>query len=290
MPVFLARIFGSLFGFIWIIIAIAIFGAIFSRVKKSGSRGMFSRNAMDTGFFALRGKTGEQKKIVKYFMSTGILGLIFKITDAEFENILGNKVSSFGESLAERALDAHGMDADEVKEIPPIRVENYYEGSRLFKLFRDGTFRACEYQMSYLMFSQKQMYVYSHTFDLTSFDTTEQTREYFYQDITSVDVTKKQVEFPNPRPMSYLAGGIGDILLGIVLLAASRGSEVIIFLAFAAIVSGILFAIFAGYTRSVVSNLVLRLTVAGDEFVCAMNAENISAIQGMKAKIREKKK
>jgi len=39
-----------------------------------------------------------------------------------------------------------------------------------------------------------------------------------------------------------------------------------------------------------VSNKKVLHFVPGDEFVCVMKPENIAAIQGMKAKIREKKK
>ena len=59
---------------------------------------------------------------------------------------------------------------------------------------------------------------------------------------------------------------------------------------FLILIAGVILSVYLGYSRRVVSNLTLRLTVPGDEFVCVMNPENIEAIQGMKAKIREKKK
>ncbi len=265
---------------IGIIVSLIVLSIIIRAVRSKGKKGISNGMDMDHGFLGMRGRTREQKNVIKYFNSTGILGAIFRISNDTFDGILNNKVREYGEQLDKRALEAHGMDADEVKEIPPIRVENYFSGSRYFKMFRDHTFRASEYQMSYLMFSEKQLYAYSHTFDLTSANTTEQTREYFYEDITNIDVTKKQIEFPDPRPLKYIFGGIGAIIGGSIL-------GVILFIP--GLIAGIFIMAFLGYSRSVVDNLVLRLTVSGDEFVCAMRPENITAIQGMKAKIREKK-
>jgi len=266
--------------FISIVVGLIVLIIIIRAVKSKGKKGTLNMTNVDSGVMGMRGRTREQKNVIKYFNSTGILGAIFRISNDTFDGILNNKVREYGDQLDKRALAAHGMDADEVKEIPPIRVENYFSGSRYFKMFRDNTFRASEYQMSYLMFSEKQLYAYSHTFDLTSANTTEQTREYFYEDITSIDVTKKQIEFPDPRPLKYIFGGIGVIVGSLIL-------GVILFIP--GLIAGIFIMAFLGYSRSVVDNLVLRLTVSGDEFVCAMRPENMAAIQGMKAKIREKK-
>jgi len=274
-----------------IVVAILLFGGI-------GVFKMFSRKgkslSSDTGFappqMGLRGKTKEQKQIIKYFMSTGILGMIFRISNSTFDNLLKRKVDEFSSQIETRALDAHGMDYDEVKEIRPILVENHYRFSRYFKIFRDHTFRASEYQMTYLMFGEKQLYAYSYIFDLTGADTVEQTKEYFYKDITNVEVTKGQIEHPAPRPMEYIIGGIACIIIGLLLVLVSQGNGGVIFLGGLILAAGVFISAFAGYSRRVIDYLILKLTVSDDEFICAMNIENIAAIQGMKAKIREKKK
>jgi len=272
-----------------IVVGLIVLSIIIKVVKSKNKKGITGSMNVDNSFMGMRGRTPEQKKIIKYFSSTGIMGAIFKISDSAFDGILGAKVNECRSWINARALNVHGMDADEVKETTPILVENYATDSRFFKIFRDLTFRASEYQMSYLLFGEKQMYAYSHTFDLTSANTTERTREYFYEDITDVDVTQKKIEFPNPRPLGYLVGGIACIIFGLILMMAVRGGAGVFF-GLAGIVTGIVLAFFLGYTRSVVDNLVLRLTVPGDEFICAMKPENMVAIQGMKAKIREKKK
>jgi hypothetical protein len=274
---------------IGIIVAIIVLNIVIRIVKSKGKNGISGGMDAGTGFLSMRGRTGVQKKVIKYFNSTGILGAIFKISNSTFDSILNSRVSKYGAQIENRALTAHGMDADEAKEIPPIRVENYFTGSRFFKMFRDHTFRASEYQMSYLMFSDKQLYAYSHIFDLTSDNATEQTREYFYEDITSVDVVQKDIEFPDPRPMGYLISGIASLFFAFIMFAVVGGGDGMFF-ALCGVVAGILLLAILGYSRSVVKSLILRITVAGDEFICAMKPENLPAIQGMKAKIREKKR
>ena len=290
----------------WIVVGLMVTIVVIRIIRNVLRKGKNVSNTTSTvmtpPYMGMRGKTAEQKKVVKYFMSTGILGMIFRISNSTFDNLLNSKADELVSGIEGRALETHGMDADEVKEIPPILAEGYYEGSQYFKVFRNTfhtsesqfrsseyQFRASEYQMTYLMFSDKQMYAYSYIFDLTSANTSEQTKEYFYEDITSVEVTKKQIEFPTPRPMEYLVGGIAGIILGLLLMVLSTGNGGVVFLGLLILVFGIIIAFFAGYSRHIVEKLFLRLTVAGDEFVCAMKPENMEAIQGMKAKIRDKK-
>jgi uncharacterized protein YoxC len=169
------------------------------------------------------GKPENQKKVVQYLNDIVIdstfwfllvftygIGVIIRyinnlMTNKDFDRLLESKKEEVASQIADRALEAHGMDADEVREIPPILAEDFNPKSRFSRLCRDLTFRASEYQMTYLMFSDKQMYAYKHTFDLTSADTNEQTNEFFYEDITSVDIVKTQRDMPVPRSWQYIA-------------------------------------------------------------------------------------
>jgi uncharacterized coiled-coil protein SlyX len=168
------------------------------------------------------GKPENQKKMVQYLNGIVIdstfwflllftfgIGVIIRhisnlMTNNDFDRLLNVKKEKIASQIAARALESHGMDADEVREIPPILAEDFYPKSRFSKLFRDLTFRASEYQMTYLMFSEKQVYSFKHTFDLTSTDTDEQTNEFFYEDITSIDIAKKQRDMPVSRSWQYI--------------------------------------------------------------------------------------
>lgn len=163
------------------------------------------------------GKPENQKRVVQFLDGIVIdstfwfllvftlgIGVIIRhinnlMTNDDFDKLLDSKSKEVASQIADRALESHGMDADEVKEIPPILAEDFYPKSRFSKLFGDETFRASEYQMTYLMFSEKQMYSFRHTFDLTSDDVDEQTNEFFYEDITSVDIAKTKRDMPMPR-------------------------------------------------------------------------------------------
>jgi len=284
--------FGSILPVISIVIGLIIFWVVYRKLSKRMKTS--SKTSATTGMIppsmGLRGKTTEQKQVIKYFMSTGILGMIFKISDKTFDTLLDNKASEVASRIVNRSLEAHGMDADEVQEIPPILTENYYGGSQYFKLFRDETFRASGWQMTYLMFSEKQMYAYSYIFDLTSAETIEQTKEYFYEDITSIDIIQEQKEFPAPRPMEYLMMGVAGIIIGfLMMMAGGQLGAGMAFIGFLILIASVIVLAFLGFSRKLVNYLTLRLTVPGDEFVCSMHPDNIAAIQGMKAKIREKK-
>jgi hypothetical protein len=272
---------GIVFGIIGVIIVFIIIRAIRVKNKKRLS------NSTDTeqGFIAMRGKTNEQKQIIKYFSSTGIFGFIFKISNSVFDTALYHKIENCKSWINARAINVHGIDVDEVKEISPILIGNYSSDSRYFKIFNDGIFRASEYQMTYLLFGEKQMYAYCNKFDMTSENTTERTREYFYEDITNIDVTQKKVEIPNPRKRSSIICGIILIIFSLLL-----SGVVGIFFGICSLIAGIIVLIFVGYSRSVVDYVVLRLSVAGSSFECDMKPGDMPAIQGMKAKIREKKK
>ena len=231
-----------------------------------------------------RGKTEEQKKVIKYFSNTSIFRAMFGMvmSNENFDLLLNRKADEVVSKIDERVLVSHGIDVNEVNEIQPILIEGYYAGSHYFKLFKDNTFRASEYQMTYLMFSEKQMYAYSYVFDMTSADATEQTNEYFYEDITNIKVTLEKTDCLKPRPSNFIVGWTIAVVLGILLS----------FLVLPAIVAiiGVIVLCFFGFSRTVTESLILRITVPGDEFVCAMKPENIEAVQGMKAKIREKKR
>ena len=268
----------AIIGFIAILLIIDYF---FKKVSvKSISRILASK-------LTDKGKTKEQKNIIRFFRP-GLLRAIFPISTDFFMSVLEKKKKEHGENILEKALAKHGMDKDEVKEIPPIFIEDYYGASEYYKITQDYTMYASQYQMTCLTFSDKQVYAYSVLFDTTSNNTEIHTDEYFYKDITNLNVIHDKVELVNPRHWCYPLSAI--LLLGFgYSLIFSTFSGLGLYLGFASFISGLITLFFLGFSRTVEDKLILRLTVPGDVFECAMKIENIPAVQGMKAKIREKK-
>jgi hypothetical protein len=223
-----------------IIIPIIIILVVLAVLYKTGILGKVS--GLD-----LRGKTDEQKRIIKYFHAKGILAFLFPVTDADFDAILKKKVAEY--NIFQMALKKIGLDVDEVREINPIFFDGYYSsGGAAVKLGKDMVYRTSKYQMSCLLFSSTQVYLYSFIFDLKSNETNEHTEEYFYKDVTSVTTDTNIIE------IRYVNGCLGiDV------------------------------------RRVSVPLFSFRLVVPGDSFSCVMDEEAEPAIQGMKAKLREKK-
>ena len=150
----------------------------------------------------------------------------------------------------ERALNKIGLDESELKEIDPVHFENYVFGKKAFaKMGKDGKLRSSAYQVSWLFFSSTQVYLYQYTFNLDEDGKQERTEEYFYKDITNFSTSSDTEETPQWDPKEK------DFVL-----------------------------------KNVDSNR-FRLVVPGDSFYCPMaqNEYTERAIQGMKAKLREKK-
>ncbi|MCL2059321.1 MAG: hypothetical protein FWH01_09750 [Oscillospiraceae bacterium] len=84
---FVSELLSTVLPIIGIIIVAIIIINVVRRVMNAKSKGISSRTGSEYGFMGLRGKTKEQKKIIKFFMSTGILGAIFKISNSTFDTI-----------------------------------------------------------------------------------------------------------------------------------------------------------------------------------------------------------
>ena len=300
---------GIIVGLFALIFIIRIINSIRNTLRRG--KNILSENAkfMSPPDMGMRGKTKEQKRVVRYFGTITLIDIFLgcvtygiwfiyifffrRMSNTAFDELLNSKADELASKIEERTLETHGVDTDEVKEIPPILTESFYNGSRYFKMFKDHSFRASEYQMTYLMFSEKQVFVYSNIFDLTSANTTEQTKEYFYEDITTIDVSKKQTEFPDFRLLKgYLLSGIASLVIGYLIFMFSAreiGAPILGGLFQIAGMILIILSVVLGFSRRLVDSLILRLTVSNDEFVCVMKPESIEAIQGMKAKIRDKK-
>jgi len=200
----------------------------------------------------LKGRNAEQQKVIKYFYGVG--GCLSKgLKDEEYEAMVMQRVKST--DWKQKALKKIGLDESQVNEIEPVHFQDYVinEKSRYVRRGKDRKWRSSAYQISYILFSSSQIYVYQYTFNMDSDEKKERTEEYFYKDITNFSTTTDTVEKE-------------------VLEKTSCKGE-------------------PSYKRTQVETSDFAIIVPGDKFYCAMEANDYSerAVQGMKAKLREKK-
>ncbi len=200
----------------------------------------------------LKGRSPNQQKVIKYFAGEG--GCLSKgLSDAEYDEMVRAVVN--GTDWKQKALSKIGLDEDQLKEIDPIHFEGYYfdEKKTYAKYGADKKWRSSAYQISWLFFSADQVYLYQYTFNMDEEGKKEHTEEYFYKDITNFSTTSDTVEKEVPETSG-----------------CNNNVE---------------------YVKKSVDYTRFALVVPGDKLYCSMDQsdEYESAIQGMKAKLREKK-
>jgi hypothetical protein len=200
----------------------------------------------------LKGRTPDQQKVIKYFYGAG--GCFSKgISDQEYEGMVMAKAKSV--DFTQKALDKIVLDESQVNEVAPIHFEDYlFDDKKAFaRCGKDGVWRSSAYQISWIFFSSTQVYVYQYTLNMDEDGKKEDTQEYFYKDITNFSTSSDTVEKETVSKVSC------------------TGS--------------------ATYVRTSVNTNRFQLSAMGDKFYCAMKEsdEAEKAVQGMKAKLREKK-
>ncbi|OGL42980.1 MAG: hypothetical protein A2161_04655 [Candidatus Schekmanbacteria bacterium RBG_13_48_7] len=199
-----------------------------------------------------KGRTREQQAVIRYFLAGGGC-LSSSISDEDYESKVMTKVNQLDSK--KRALQKIGLDETEVNEIEPVHFENYFFDVKTTyaKWGKDRKWRSSAYQISWIFFSSSQLYIYQYTFHMDNDEKKEKTEEYFYKDVTSFSSTSETVEKE-------------------VLDKVSCNGQ-------------------ATYSIKNVHNDLFAIVVPGDKFFCSMTQSDYSerAIQGMKAKLREKK-
>lgn len=137
-----------------------------------------------------KGKNVEQKNVIRYFLRTGCMARTMK--DDEYETLIRKKVDSM--NLKQRALDKHGLDLEQIKEIDPISFEGFVFDKSYSKKGTDGLWRASRYQVSWIFFSDNQVYFYQYTFNMDDDSKKESTDEYFYKDIVNFSTISETEE------------------------------------------------------------------------------------------------
>jgi len=192
---------------------------------------------------AYRGKTENQKEVIRYFLIDGCLRK--KWTDAEYDAYVAKVIPD----LKQRGMDRIGLDEDQLKEIEPVHFENFlFETDSYQKKGADNLWRSSKYEVTWLFFSDTQVYLYQKSIYLDKDNVKERTEEYFYKDITNFSTVSESKKVS-------VKDGKGNV------------------------------------QKFDLDTTQFKLVVPGDSFLCAMEQNDYTerAIQGMKAKLREKK-
>jgi len=141
-----------------------------------------------------KGRTDEQKSVVRYFMNDGCLQKQMK--DAEYDALVSDFISK--QDVKKKALAKIGLDESELKEIDPVTFEGWKFGKDVTFAKPDDhrLWRSSAYQVSWLFFSSTQVYLYQYTKHFDKDDKKERTEEYFYKDITNFSTVSETVETP----------------------------------------------------------------------------------------------
>lgn len=199
----------------------------------------------------------KDKVVLQYFageMQSGCFGSKPKYTDKDYDDILLKWINE----NASRACALHRIGADEsqVSEIAPICFQGFESESGFVGRYGlDGKFRTTQYSVTWLFFSDSQIFVFNIFFDLLYHKTKIITYEYFYKDITNFSSIFSSYEYEKLTEIKgCMRKGVNKELKKIETQKFS-------------------------------------IVVPGDSFSCSVsgvaNIEDI--IQGLKQKLREKK-
>lgn len=151
-----------------------------------------------------RGKTHDQKRVIDFFAdfygaSTG--GCLKKksiLKLEEYEKMIVDRCNSL--NIKQRAIARIALDESEISEINPISLHSYVYPSSvanndgIFIKIANNTAVSSKYEVTWLFFSQTQIYAYSIEFDMTSDEIIEDVQEFFYTDITCFETCNHLIE------------------------------------------------------------------------------------------------
>ena len=176
--------------------------SLFSAVVGKGAEEAARRQAL---IQMKKGKTSEQKDCIDFFTTTkkggcGCLG------GGNSTMTMEGYIAKVQErcralNLRARAVAQLGIDDGETTSlIDPICLYNFdlnrkkINDGEIWIKFENNQVVSSKYVVTWLFFSETQVYVYSNTFDMISDDVEEICREYFYQDITCFETEHDIVE------------------------------------------------------------------------------------------------
>lgn len=199
----------------------------------------------------------QDETILQYFSEerkSGCLGGGSDRKDQDFDSVLLKTINE--NASKECALRRINIDESQVCEVEPICFQGF-EAERGFlgRYGLDGRFRTSQYSVTWLFFSDSQIFVFNIFFDLLYHKTKIVTYEYFYKDITNFSSIYSSYECER--------------------ITEKKG------------------CFKSGFDKKLekIETQKFSIVVPGDSFSCSVSgvADIDSRIQGLKQKLREKK-
>lgn len=205
----------------------------------------------------LVGKTTEQESIIRFFY--GVQGGCLSKGGISLRQYL-EKLEARRESLdtKQMALNKLGVDEKDVSEIEPICFEGFVFNNKVDNLIARtpaSTWVSSEYQITWLFFGQKELFIYQYTFSMINDSKRESTMQYFYQDVTNFSAATETYQKIVAAPSGGCTGNVSTTM------QVSADAEE------------------------------FKIVVPGDTLHCSMTPtdKTDAAIRGMREKLREMK-
>lgn len=208
----------------------------------------------------LKGKTAEQEAVIRYFtgMKKGCFGKL--MTDAEYDKLVSDFLAK-NDNFKKKAISKIGLDESEISLIKPICIKGwYFDSKKAYSRYGDDCkWRSSAYQVSWLFFSETQVYLYQYTFNFDENGKKESSEEYFYKDVVNFSSSEETIEkevWITPKATLFNRNPLPTL------------------------------------QRKEINTVRLTVVVPGDKMYCAANVEDDSfetSIKGMKSLLREKK-
>lgn len=135
-----------------------------------------------------KNRTPEQKQVIRYFNASGIFRK--KWSDAEYDEFVSKAIPN----LKQRAIAKIGLDEDQLKEIDPVCMQGYSFKHAYQMPGKDGLWRSSAYQITWIFFSDTQVYLYQKDINFDDNQEKEHMEEYFFKDITNFATTSETIE------------------------------------------------------------------------------------------------
>lgn len=117
----------------------------------------------------MRGKNSEQQAIIKFFYGANGGCMSSGMTVQQYQEKVNARLRTL--NTKQMALKKLGIDEDEVREIEPVSFEGYVftdKSDNLVARASTNTWVSSDYQITWLFFGEKELFIYQYSFSMTS--------------------------------------------------------------------------------------------------------------------------